>query len=198
MSRTWTTVFRTAFVLAVATCAAARGFSQATYTATQQLPQFTIFAGGSIIQPQPDYYKNNQKAYLFGADYNFSFHHFYVDPSLEARALISPVEEEVGEKTFSGGLKLSHSYHGRYRPYGDFLVGTGTITYLPALYGPNAFSDNSIVYTYGGGVDIDIWRHVGLKVDYQGSRWHTGVNTTFHPRSLNLGVVYSFGFSRNR
>ncbi len=199
MSRTWTTVFRTALLLvfAMGTIGSVQGFGQAAYTATQPFRQFTVFAGGSYIQPQPEYYKNNQKAYLFGADYNFTYHRFYVDPSVEVRALISPVDEEVGERTYSGGLKLSHTFLGRYRPYGDFLIGTGTIDYAPARYG-NQPSDNSIVYDYGGGVDVDIWRNVGLKADYQGSRWHTGSNVVFHPRSFNLGVIYSFGFGRNR
>jgi opacity protein-like surface antigen len=203
MNRTWTTAFRAALfsavgIFAMGTIGSVQGFGQAAYTATQTVPQFTVFAGGSYIQPQPDYYKNNQKAYLFGADYNFSYHRFYVNPSVEVRALISPVDEEVGERVYSGGLKLSHTYRRRFSPYGDLLIGTGTIEYSPARYGAGTPSDNSVVYTYGGGVDVNIWHNLGLKADYQGSRWHTGANSTFHPRSLNLGVIYSFGLSRNR
>ena len=191
------TVSRTALFFAVAgLLTAERGVAQASPTATIDRPPITIFAGGSYIQPQPDFYKNNQMAYFFGLDYTRYTPRFYVDPSIEVRALISPIDEEVGENVYSGGLKLSHTYFRRIRPYGDILIGSGTIKYVAGHFGPTVTSDNSIVYTYGGGVDFDVYRTLGLKADYQGSRWHTGTDVTFHPRSLNFAVFYRFGFGR--
>ena len=197
MNRSWKTAFCAALFFAVGLFAVEPGVAQATYTATLAEPPIAVFAGGSYIQPQPEYYKNNQMAYLFGADYTKYLHRYYVDPSIEVRALLSPLDEEVGENVYSGGLKLSHTYLHRIRPYGDFLVGAGTIKYDPVKYN-NERSDNSIVLTYGGGVDFDVFHNIGLKADYQGSRWHTGTNVYFHPKSLNFAVYYRFGFSHRQ
>ena len=40
-----------------------------------------------------------------------------------------------------------HYIYRRFRPYGDFLIGPGNITYKTGQ------TDNSIVYEFGGGVD---------------------------------------------
>lgn len=196
MNRNWKTVLGASLFFA-ATITGTRATAQASPTADLK-SGIMVFAGGSALQPQPEFYKNTQKAYLFGADYTRYIHKFYVDPSLEVRALISPIDEEVGENVYSGGLKLEHAY-GRFHPYGDFLVGSGTIKFAPYsfYYGNNnRGSDNSIVLTYGGGVDVDVWRNLGLKADFQGSHWNTGGTVVFHPRSYNLAVTYRFGSRR--
>ena len=181
---------------AVTIFAGTQGFGQAIATADRGA-EISVFAGGSYIQPQPDFYTNNQMGYLFGADYTRFLHRFYVDPSVEFRVSISPVDEEVGENVYSGGLKVEHRFQ-RFHPYGNFLVGEGTIKFNQNnfFYGfnNNRPPDNSIVLTYGGGVDVDVWRNFGLKADYQGSHWHTGNEVTFHPRSLNMAVVYRLRF----
>jgi opacity protein-like surface antigen len=201
MNRTAKTVVCAALLFAAALFVNVQGVGQATYTATIDRPPISVFAGGSYVDPQPDFYKNNQTGYVFGIDYTHSFHRFYVDPSIEVRGSISPVDEEVGENVYSGGLKLEHQYR-RFHPYGDFLVGSGTIKFNQNnfFYGFNngRRPDNSIVLTYGGGVDVDVWHNLGLKADYQWSHWNTGGNVIFHPRSANAAVYYRFGFGRKR
>ena len=195
MIRTGRIVFCFALLFSLALFAGIQGFSQAIPTADRK-SEISFFGGGSVVMPQPDFYKNNQKGYVFGADYT-RFMHFGLDPSIELRALISPVDEEVGENVYSGGIKLEHRFR-RFHPYGDFLVGAGTIKFNQSnfFYGYNngRRSDNSTVLTYGGGVDVDVWRNWGLKGDFQDSHWNTGGNVIFHPRSLNLAVVYRLRF----
>jgi len=178
--------------------ASIEGFGQAVSTADRKA-EISVFAGGSIVQPQPDLYKNNQTAYVFGADYTRFINRFYVNPSLEVRALISPIEEEVGEDVYSGGLKVDHKYR-MIHPYGDILFGYGKIKFNQENfyygYHDGWKDDDSVVLTYGGGADIDVWRNYGVKVDYQGSHWNTGGNVIFHPKSLNFAVVYRFRFNK--
>ena len=76
-----------------------------------------------------------------------------------------------------------------------FFVSAGTITFTHPLIDPAGKaiprSDNSIVYSLGGGVDYDFARHFRrLRVDYQFEHWNLGTNLTFTPQALSIGAVY--------
>ena len=55
--------------------------------------------------------------------------------------------------------------------------------------------DNSIIYNFGGGVDIDLIRNFALRVDYQHQLWSLGQETnSFAPNLLLFGVQYTIPF----
>jgi len=189
MNGTWTTVFRVAFVVVAAMFTSNQGFCQAAYTATQDLRPFSIFAGASSVDS--DYGTKNQSGFFAGAAYTRSFKHIYVVPSLEFRATISPMGENVSEHTYQGGFKLEHAYFGRLHPYGEVLFGYGTIQFRPGL---NINPDNSIVPSYGGGIDVDVFRNIAVKVDFLQSNWRTGKDVTYSPSAFNFGVLYRIPF----
>ena len=130
-----------------------------------------------------------------GADYMRSVR-WFLKPSIEFRGTITP-GDTVGEKTFGGGLKVEHPIW-RLHPYADFLVSAGTITFThPNIDSRGRLykSDDSIVYTYGGGFDYDLTPRWAAKVDYQGEHWNLGsAAQTLTPQVLTLGVVYRIPF----
>jgi len=170
------------------------GHSQASYTATKNaLPPFSVFGGASSVYA--DYGQDRQNGYFLGGAYTHNFSHIYVVPSLELRASITPMgDHSVAERTFQGGFKLEHAYFRRFHPYGEALFGTGTIRYRAGLQGVGEKSDNSVVPSFGGGIDVDIIKDFGVKADYMSSHWNTGGSVTYTPNAFNYGVYYRLPF----
>jgi hypothetical protein len=154
----------------------------------------SVFAAGAYVKP--GFGEPGQIGYMFGGDYTPYFSNFYLKPSLEVRGSISPTGGSVGENMFGGGLRVGHRYS-RFTPYADLLIGSGTLKYATPRAKPGggfANSNNSLVYTYGGGLDISILSSVAAKIDVQGSHWDTNpdFSQVFHPGWLSFGVVYTF------
>ncbi len=93
-----------------------------------------------------------------------------------------------------------HYIYKRFRPYGDFMIGPGNITYRTGQ------TDNSIVYQFGGGVDYHKNRSLNFRmVDFQYQFWDLGnhyyppgflpgqpgvyVDTKLKPYTLSFGVL---------
>jgi hypothetical protein len=104
------------------------------------------------------------------------------------------------QRTFVVGPELHYIYK-RFRPYGDFLIGPGNITYSSGQ------TDNSIVYEFGGGVDYHKSRRVNFRmVDFQYQLWDLGnhyyppgfipgqpgvyIDTKLKPYTLSFGILF--------
>lgn len=104
------------------------------------------------------------------------------------------------QKTIVFGPELHYIYK-RFRPYGDFLIGPGNITYKTGQ------TDSSIVYEFGGGVDYHKSRVVNFRlVDFQYQLWDLGshyyppgfipgapgytIDTKLKPYTLSFGVLF--------
>ena len=104
------------------------------------------------------------------------------------------------QKTFVVGPELHYIYK-RFRPYGDFLMGIGDITYRTGQ------TDNSIVYEFGGGVDYHLNHRMNFRVvDVQYQLWDLGthyyppgfipgqpgvyVDTKLKPFTLSAGILF--------
>jgi hypothetical protein len=147
----------------------------------------------------PDYGGGHNSGITIGADYLKYLR--WLSPSLEVRFKTAPGGVAVGERTFGGGLRLEHqiSY---FHPYVDFLVSSGTITFVNKAYlGSNGTGSNgSVVYSYGGGVDYDFANQWAARVDFQGEQWNLDEvpAITLTPKVLTVGVVYRFRFKKDR
>ena len=103
------------------------------------------------------------------------------------------------QRTFVVGPELHYIYR-RFRPYGDFLIGPGNITYRTGQ------TDNSIVYEFGGGVDYHKNHILNFRlVDFQYQLWDLGnhyyppgflpgqpgvyIDTKLKPYTLSFGVL---------
>lgn len=124
----------------------------------------------------------------------------YLSPAVEVRFNYGS-GPAVSERTFGGGLRVEHQFS-YFHPYADFLVSAGTITFASKNYigsKPDG-TNNSVVYSYGGGVDYDFADQWAVRVDYQQENWNLGgtPNLTLAPRALSFGVLYRFRFRQNQ
>ncbi len=103
------------------------------------------------------------------------------------------------QKTFVAGPELHYIYR-RFRPYGDFLIGPGNITYKTGQ------TDSSIVYEFGGGVDYHYSHRINFRmIDFQYQLWDLGnhyyppgfipgqpgvyIDTKLKPYTVSFGLV---------
>ena len=162
-----------------------RQLSAQARTSASKTQDIDLFAGVELANPE--YGPNNNAGAAFGVDFTRYFR-LPIQPSLELRA------------NFNGGTYASeHSYlfglRGAYpfralTPYVDFLLGPGNIHY-PLNVGYTG--DNSIVYDFGGGLDLAVMRNFSLKLDLQQQRWNTGT-LKFTPVVGIVGVSYRIPF----
>ncbi len=171
-----------AVLTAVAFTLVPRVQAQATETATRDY-SFAAFATGS--ETSTGVGPRNAGATV-GFDVTRHLHLF--DPSFEVRVGIAP-GPTISERSVLVGFKVEKRI-GRFHPYGDFLIGTGTIAHTRS-----GFTDNSTVPSFGGGVDFDLSKKWALKADYIRQSWKVGKETTgFSPSTLSIGIVYGFHF----
>ncbi len=99
--------------------------------------------------------------------------------------------------TALGGPMYQFRRKGRFRPYGKYLMGIGSIDF------PNTGStyshDTRAVFQPGVGFDLRCWSRFSARVGYDYQFWHQ----LFGPHDLNpngftAGLVYDFGFRSSR
>jgi hypothetical protein len=161
-----------------------------------------ITAFGGYMYSAPDYGSNSAKGFAAGADFTM-FHHWWIDPSVEARFDYTSATS-ISEHAFLFGPRAQKDY-GRFHPYVDVLFGNGHISYHPPpAFSPLDHGDSGFNITYGIGTDIDLPRNLSMKFDFQQQNWNLGKNLPFQPdgsnytltpRTLIFGVTYHFPFS---
>ena len=157
-------------------------------TTASRSADISLFAGAQIAHPA--YGTGDAGGVAFGLDYTRFFPHLPVQPSLELR-LNTNRNTLVHEDSYLVGLRAAHPF-GRVVPYVDFLIGAGTIHFPQNVF---YTSDNSVVPSYGGGIDLTVTRNFDLKLDLQGQHWNTG-DHKFTPTLGTVGVVYHIPFRR--
>jgi hypothetical protein len=152
--------------------------------------QGEISVYGAYARVSTDYGAQKDNGAIFGAEYTH-FMNWFLTPSLELRGKVV-TGPNVNQKTWGGGIRAEHRFR-RFDPYIDFLVSSGTIQFnhpFTDASGRLYKSDNSIVYSAGGGVDYDITRRFAARFDYQFEHWNLGSVNTLTPEALSIGVAY--------
>jgi hypothetical protein len=160
--------------------------------------EFSVFGG--YMPTQTDYGYHTYKGYSAGADFTI-FPRFFLAPSFEVRGNIAQ-NQPVTEKTVLVGIRLQREM-GRLHPYGNFLIGGGELLFHPAP-SPDYTGERSRVYSYGGGINIDVTRHFAAKFDFQQQSWDLGSGSTqvaqgtftVAPRTFMAGVTYTIPFRK--
>ena len=130
---------------------------------------------------------------MIGADFTRYYRHFA--PSIEVR-YTDTSGPTVGESTFTGGLRLETRYR-RLVPYVTLGAGYGSITFAnPVIYPTGPYSsDNSFIFTGGGGLDLRLTSALALRLDAQRQSWKLGTDSSRQsPSAISLGVSVRLPF----
>ena len=160
----------------------------------------SVFGGYSF--GNPDYGPKRNTGGTIGANYT-RFYGWFVSPSLEVRANRTS-GYLLNEETISAGIR-GRSDFSRFHPYGDVLFGGVRLSYHYPYFPPN-LHDTSSVLSVGGGVDVDVVRHIQAKFDFQREYMNFGGNGTLPnnadftltPNVFTIGAAYHTGGSKDR
>lgn len=171
-------------MVALLACPAFLARAQARQTATKSA-DIGVFGGWEGAHP--DYGPYSSYGGTFGADFT-RYIPFPVSPSLEFRANLHS-NVAVSEHSYVVGLRAVAPFY-RFKPYADLLVGPGYIHFK----GVTGYThDDSIVYSYGAGIDIRVTRNFAARFDLQAQHWNTG-SDTYTPTIGTIGVTYTIPF----
>src|ERR1700760_3504290 len=94
--------------------------------------------------------------------------------------------------TALGGPMYQFRRHSRFRPYGKYLIGIGSIDF--PLPGSNYNHDTRVVFEPGVGTDVRFWKRFSVRGEYDYQFWHElfGPND-LNPNGFSIGAVYDFG-----
>ena len=157
---------------------------------------------GGYAPGEPDYGPHTLKGFSAGGDFTL-FPRFFLKPSFEARGNMLDGTESTEKSVLVGPrVQLDPRRYPHLHPYGDFLIGGGEILYHPApLVGYTG--DRARIYSFGGGLDIDLPHHFSARFDFQQQSWNFGQNGylkpdggnyTLAPRTVMLGIKYTVPF----
>jgi hypothetical protein len=181
----WTWKF--AFILGLSLVAIKIAPAQA-IVAAQRGAEIAPFAQTTLLSP--DWGPTNNLGYTVGVDYTRLIRSI-IQPSLEVR-MSSANGNTVGERTYTGGLKLQFSVRGIH-PYATLLAGMGSISFTHPI--GNYSGDNSTIYSLGGGAEFYVAPHLKARVDFTHQNWDIDPQT-LTPVTIGVGLSYNIPFHR--
>jgi hypothetical protein len=146
---------------------------------------FTLSAGGEGSMFQPDYtgldvaQTSPNRLYGAGAYVDAKFSR-WLQVEAEGRWMRFNTYRGIDENTYLIGPRVPIcNFHG-LSPYGKFLVGLGNGSFL---------TGNTLVLSYGGGVDYRLSKRLTLRAfDFEWQQWR--VNPTLYPYGGSVGISY--------
>jgi hypothetical protein len=161
-----------------------------------QAARLQVYAGGSGVFT--DYLAGKNASLFGGADLVFR-PLFTWQPGVEVRATYPIDSRNVdGQFSYLVGPRVEYAY-GKFHPYANFLIGTGTIDFrYPVVTSTATYPNKScLVYGIGLGVDYTVTRKLALRLDAQDQFWNLGISTVSNPspKLFSIGAVYRFNFS---
>ena len=193
--------FMVQMLFAIALFTAARMLPAQSKATADKAADISVFAGYQYTNPDIGKSTDRGNGVTVGVDFTRYFKSRFV-PSIEARGTYASAPFAT-ESTALGGLRLKVDLRQKFHPYADFLIGGGRIVFTtPPAAGYTR--DTSIVYSYGGGIDIDVHKNFAAKFDFQEQSWNMGpspsvtgvfgANFTLAPMVLTVGVNYHIPF----
>lgn len=210
------------FCMVVGFCGSRVAGAQASFAATQQL-ELSAYGGATGNWTGLDGGRNI--GITAGIDLALPTYRRF-RPVLEVRGTYPVKGGQIdAQKEFLGGLRVERQYT-RWHPYVDVLAGRGQLNYQSGGFTYGAYTylfSTSMVYSGGGGVDVDLSHHFALRGDFQVQHWDTPfpssstaipivivagharpetvvVSTapeTIYPKMATVGVVYRFDFNHH-
>lgn len=169
--------------------------AQAT-AAAEKKGDLSTFGMYSIVWPAWLGTTQTNNGFTFGLDY-LRHVRLPVAPVIELRGKVSS-GPKYNEHTWGGGIRVEPEQPlGAYHPYATFLISSGTIKFNQPVINYRGLpytSDNSLVYSVGGGLDVDLTEKWTVRGDFQYEWWSIGTNQNFNPKALSIGIVYRIPF----
>ena len=158
-------------------------YAQVKPSATGHQPTLSAGAFGSVFQPD---YAGNGVAQAspnplvgIGAYVDYKMNR-YLAAEAEGNWLQFNQYAGITEHTYLIGPKVYIHDFGKLAPYGKFLIGGGTGSFL------NGFTT---VLSYGAGADYDLGRHWILRAgDFEFQQWL--ISPQLHPYGGSVGIAY--------
>jgi hypothetical protein len=181
---------RNFFAILFVLLAAGTSLGRAQVAPSATARQFGLSAGGLGTFFQPDYGPNN--LYGVGAYVDLKFTR-WIQLEGEGRWLRLNQYANVYEDNYLGGPRIPIRRFWRATPYGKVLVGAGVLNFQYNI-AHGRFTD----IAYGGGVDIDVTRHLTVRaIDFEYQQWPNWVDGTLSPYGFSAGMSYRiFGAAR--
>jgi len=154
--------------------------------------EISVFAG--YTNGGPDYGQTRNNGATFGADYTRYFNRFLA-PSVEVRYNFAN-GSTVDESNILAGLRLQADIS-RMHPYVNALFGVNHLSF-DRPFRTGYTSDNAFAKSFGGGINVDVYKTFQAKADFQYVLVNFGANSTLPnnaeftmtPTFATVGVVY--------
>jgi hypothetical protein len=170
-----------------------RGQSLPVRTRSAELSAFGMYT--TLI---PDYGVQPNVGYTVGGDFTKIFKFTALSLEFRFKDAFGPV---VREQTIGFGPRLEYRWT-RLHLYGDFSAGAGNIYFADknARASNGTGANGSVVYTYGGGADLDLTGQWAAQFDYQSEHWdlEEKPKTLLFPNAFSVGMVYHLRFRKDR
>ena len=138
--------------------------------------------GAGYMRGQPDYSPNNFNGYSAWGTFDV-YRHFGVEATFHH---LSSSQINITENTYEAGGRYTYPI-GRFYPYAKVQVGAGTFH-----FGNSTQNGTYGMYSGGGGVDIEVYRKITLRGDYEYQRWGNFPPRGLQPNLVTIGVGYRF------
>jgi hypothetical protein len=154
--------------------------------------EISVFAG--YTNAGPDYGQTRNNGATFGADYTRYMNRFLA-PSVEVRFNFAD-GTTVDQRNFLAGLRLQADVS-RMHPYVDALFGVNHLSF-DHPFKSTYTSDNAFAKSFGGGINVDVYKNFQANADFQYVLVNFGANGTLPnnaeftltPTYATVGVVY--------
>jgi opacity protein-like surface antigen len=170
------------FAVVSAGCASVSARAQSEPTATRI---GDLQVGGGFVFARSDYnftpihliggaaYTTFDKRNHWGGEFNFHQNR-------------STADSTVYERTYEIGPRVFFK-RGPFIPYAKVLYGRGVYNFTNSVANV-AYN----MYTYGGGVDIQVRRSINVRGDYEFQNWAGFPLGTLHPSVITIGAAFHF------
>jgi opacity protein-like surface antigen len=177
--------------------ATSRAGGQVTYSAEEGKLPFTVGLGVSNFSDDWGISNPRQVGITLWGDWRFRLPGVFQGLGLEFEG------RDVNYATPSGipGHRMDTALIGpvyqwrkssRFRPYGKYLLGMGSIDYPSA--GLTQTHNTATVFEMGGGIDARVMSRFSIRAEYDYQFWHQLFGpSALTPSGVSVGAVYDFG-----
>jgi hypothetical protein len=162
---------------------------------TRYMEGITVWLDWDLIRLPGPSFLNGLGVELEGRDINFGL------PASLSNATVGDTGTNMRHDTGLGGVIYKWRRYRKVHPYGKALAGIGSIDFPPLPNSPPWYRhDDRTISAFGGGADIQLWRTLSLRADWEYQFWPDlfGSPHPLTPTGITIGAVYDFRSVRRR